>query len=85
MNLPEKIAIDATVAKRLTGLADKQAALNGNIAACQKNWEMRGAELQAEGRALWDEIAKLYKLDVQRVNYTISPDGQYLVPTMVRL
>lgn len=84
MDFPN-ITLDAATAKRLAALGDKQQALQANIAFAQQNWERRGAELVEEGRTIWQDIAKLHALDLERINYTVSQDGKELVPVAVRL
>ena len=84
MNYP-KIPLTEDEGKCLAALEDKNRALQTIIETAQQSWERRGAELVSEGREVWRDLGKKYNLDLERVNYTLSPDGKELVPIQVRL
>jgi hypothetical protein len=80
-----KITLSSDEAKRLIALNDKQASMQQVISIAQANWERRGSELVAEGRAIWKDIATAHGLDLEKVNYTLDSDGKALIPVSARL
>lgn len=70
---------------RLRALKEKEIGLAQFIEQVVAAGEKRGQALMAEGQAVWNDLAKTYKLDVAHVQYVPSDDFTKLVPKAVRL
>lgn len=84
MNIPT-VTLSEGDARRLRDLNDKQAGLQRAVQGFVEVGERRAAELQAQGRELFTELAKSYNLDLVHIEYVPSADGTQLVPRSVRL
>jgi hypothetical protein len=83
--LPQKIKLDGDLAKRLKKLNDKQLGVQQFVQMVARQGEERVAELTAEGRSIWQDIAKRYALDLDRVQWNLDSDGETIVPVGMRL
>ncbi len=70
---------------RMRDLNDKTAGVQRMIQMFVESGERRIAELQGQGRVLFEDLGKKYNLDLNHVVYQPSVDGKQLVPTMVNL
>jgi hypothetical protein len=83
--LPQKIKLDGDLAKRLKKLNDKQVAVQSFVQMIARQGEERIAELTAEGRQVWQDVAARYKIDLDRVQWNLDNDGETIVPVGMRL
>jgi len=83
--LPVKVKLTKAQSLALKKLNDKTVAVNQFVQAVSSQGESRIAELQAEGRKVWSEIADAHKLDLNLVNYVPSDDGDFLLPVGMKL
>lgn len=84
-NIPQKIKLLPAEAKALRKLNDRKAGIDNFISTIVQQGEARVAELQAEGRGIWEGIQKQHEIDLETVNYTLSDDGEHLVPVGMKL
>ena len=80
-----KVALTPEQAAAMRAHQDKVMGLQRAMAMFVENGERRGAQLQQEGRELYEGIAKVHGLDLERVQYVPSRDGNELVPVMVKV
>jgi len=85
MTMPTNVKLNKDHAARLKKLGDKKAAVDQFVRTVCQQGENRMAEIQQEGRDIWLDVAKTYDLDLNKVNYDLSDDGETLVPVQVRL
>lgn len=83
--IPLSVKIAEADAKALRDLNDKIKGLQAWVAAISAQGERKMAELTAEGRAIWQRLAKEYDLDLKTVNYDLNDAGDTLVPQSIRL
>jgi hypothetical protein len=83
--LPQKIKLDGDLSKRLKKLNDKQLAIQQFVGLVTRQGEERIAELTAEGRQVWQDVAARYKIDLDRVQWNLDSDGETIVPVGMRL
>lgn len=83
--LPQKVKLLPAEAKALRKLNDKKAGIDGFIQTIVAQGESRIAELQHEGRQIWEGIQKQHGIDLDTVNYNLDNDGEHLVPTGMKL
>lgn len=80
---PVKLEPEDQAAMR--NLTDKTQGVQRMIQMFVESGERRLAELQQEGRVIYEGLAGKYKLDLKHVNYIPSPDFKTLIPTTVQL
>lgn len=85
MTLPTKVKLLPAEAKALRKLNDKKAGIDNFIQTIVSQGETRIAELQTEGRGIWEGIQKQHDIDLDNVNYVLDNDGEHLVPTGMKL
>ena len=85
MNNYKPIALSDADQARMRDLNDKTTGIRRMIDTFVSSGERRFAELQQEGREMFEDFAKTYDLDTKHVTYVPSPDGRFLVPTAVVL
>ena len=85
MNIEQKIKITPQEAKALMGLLRKRQSIEQWVQLISKQGELRMQELASEGQNVWKNIAQTYKLDLEKVGYELSPDGEHIVARFVRL
>lgn len=78
------IKLDAEDQKALRQLGDRQVAVQQYVQTVQQQGEQRLAQLQEEGRAMWDELSRKHELDLKHVDYVPSEDGTELIAMRVR-
>jgi len=83
--IPKTIDLTKAETATLAKVADKKAAIDNFVKTVVSQGEARLAELNAEGRDVWDKLSKAYDLDLKNVNYAISDDGTKLVPVGMNL
>lgn len=79
------VQLDAADAERVRALNDKTAGVQRMIDTFIESGERRMSQLQQEGRVLFTELGAKYKLDLKRVQYVPSQDGNALTPVAVNL
>lgn len=79
------VLLDAADQARMRELNDHTAGVQRMVQMFIESGERRMSELQAEGRTLFESLAKKHNLDLQHVVYVPSPDGTSLIPTQVKL
>ena len=84
-SLPTPVELTKAEAAALRKLNDKKAGIDSFINTIMQQGEARVAELQVEGRMIWQSIAAAHKLDLESINYTLSDDGENLVPVGMKL
>lgn len=82
MESPKEIELTPEEVSALRKLVEKQQANQEFVQQVLTAGERRGAELIAEGRAIWDGLAKKYGLDLKKVGY--EPRDGKLVPVQWR-
>jgi hypothetical protein len=85
MTLPTKIKLRPEEAKALRKFNDKKAGIDAFIQTVVAQGEARIAELQSEGRQIWEGIRDHHKIDLDTVNYVLDNDGKTLTPTGMKL
>lgn len=83
--IPGKVDISENDAAKLRALNDKLGAIQSWVGVVQAQAERRMAELQAEARDVWADIAIKHKLDLERVKYDLDKDGKAIIPISMRL
>lgn len=83
--LPQPVTLTKAETAELAKIADKKAGLDSFVKTVVQQGESRLAELNAEGRGVWDRLSKVYNLDLKNINYAISDDGTKLVPVGMNL
>ncbi len=83
--IPTTVELTKTETAVLAKVADKKAGLDNFIKTVVQQGESRLAELNAEGREIWEKLSKTYGLDLKNVNYAISDDGTKLIPVGMNL
>jgi hypothetical protein len=78
--LPQKVKLDADLAKRLQKLHDKQAGITQFVNLVTQQGQERIAECSKEGREIYQEIARRHGIDAERVSWNLDNDGVTLVP-----
>lgn len=81
----EDVALDAEDQARMRDLNDKTAGVQKMLQMFVETGERRFAELQKQGRELFEGFAIKYNLDFKHVTYQPSQDGTKLVATHVSL
>lgn len=79
----EKVKLSEEHRKRMVELGNKQEAIKTWMETMQDRGMQKIKEVQAEGKALFDEMDKNYGLNIGEVDYTF--DGESLVPVQIRL
>lgn len=79
------VALDAADQALLRDLNDKTAGIQRMMVMFTESGERRFADLQKQGRELFEGFATKYGLDFKHVAYQPSPDGKSLVPTTISL
>ena len=85
MTLPTKICLTKEEASKLSKLNDKTMGVKNFVTTVTQQGEDRIAELQQEGRIIWEDLKNTYDLDLETINYTLSDDGKWLVPVGMKL
>ena len=83
--IPTTVELTKSETALLAKVADKKAGLDSFVKTVVQQGESRLAELNEEGRKIWDNLSKTYNLDLKNVNYAISDDGTKLVPVGMNL
>jgi len=83
--LPPTIELTKAETATLAKVGDKKAGIDNFVKTVVAQGETRLAELNVEGRDVWDKLAKTYDLDLKNVNYAISDDGTKLIPVGMNL
>jgi len=84
-HLPQRIKLLPAEAKALRKLNDKKAGIDSFVQTIVAQGESRIAELQSEGRKVWEDIQKQHSIDLNTVNYDLDNDGEHLIPTGMKL
>lgn len=85
MTMPTEVKLSKGEAASLRKLNDKKAGVEAFTRTIMQQGEARLAELQAEGRSIWQGIAAAHELDLESVNYDLADDGETLKPVGMRL
>lgn len=83
--LPTKVKLSKPEAASLRKLNDKKAGVEAFTRTIMQQGEARLAELQSEGRSIWEGIRIAHDLDLDSVNYNLDEDGETLVPVGMKL
>lgn len=83
MEIFKPVALSDGDAARMRDVNDKTAGVQRMVQMFVETGERRMAELQKQGREMFEEFAKTYNLDLKHVVYQPSPDGKNLVPMQV--
>jgi hypothetical protein len=79
------VPLEAADQARVRDLNDKTAGIQRMMQMFVETGERRIAELQGQGRKLFEELSEKYGLDLNHVVYQPSLDGTKLIPTHVNL
>lgn len=85
VTLPRPIGLSPAEAQKFRDLKSRQIAFSQWTQTIVQMSEKRGAELVQEGQALFDKIGREYKLDMERVSWELSQDGNSIVPKAMKL
>lgn len=85
MNIEQKIKITDDEARALANLLHKRQAIEQWVQLVSKQGEARMQDLVAEGQKVWQDVARKYNLDLEKVGYELSTDGQHIIARFVRL
>ncbi len=83
--LPTRVKLSKPEAAALRKLNDKKAGVEAFTRTIMQQGEARLAELQAEGRSVWEGIRVAHDLDLDNVNYNLDEDGETLIPVGMKL
>jgi hypothetical protein len=82
--LPQKIKLTEQEASKGRELNDRAEVNLRNMEKFRQETEQRGFELKQETNEWWSLLAKKYDLDLENVNYTLSADGNEIVPLQMK-
>lgn len=85
MQFPKEVILDEADAARVRDINDKTIGVQRAMQMFQETSERRVAALQAEGRSMFQDFAKKYNLDIDRVAYQPSADSTKLIPMQIML
>lgn len=80
-----RIKLNLAHQQRFRALTEKEQAVRQFIQNVVRQGEERLAAIAAEGRDLWNEVAKDYSLDLERVQYGPSATFDELIPLSAKL
>lgn len=83
--LPGTVELTKQEADQMRKLHDRRVGLDNFIQTIIQQGEARAAEIQAESREAFQQIAKAHGLDLDSVNYKVSDDGMSMIPVALKL